>query len=341
MLRKNQLKELDRLYRKAEELIAAGKFREAEKVYREAQSIRSNPGVWGLMAWCLMQAGEFKEGLEAAKKMRNTALKLRSRPLLAIADCLMGRIHHEAGRRVLAEKYYRESLDAQPRAENCIFLGSLLNELGRSIEAKMSYQRALQIDPQNPEARYNLAMWYKRHDDYERTVKHLQMVVELYPGYADAVAQLAMALWRFGSTGLQMARDLLEESLAQDPQNMDKHLLLALTFRIMGKNKDAERQFRFITESLPPDSRACLLFAHFLAEKARRHSEAENLFRRAIELDPEYGPAYYYYGQFLIRNDCMEEATEVLTRAAELGFEKAGMLLETVIPLEEYPSKQT
>ena len=318
MPRKKNIANIDDIYQQAAINESAGEFEKAAALYQKALSIRSNPGGWGLLGRTLALQGKYREGLAAAKKMRTAALKHHSRPLLAIADCLMGRIHHDAGRLVLAEKYYRESLEAKARPETEVFLGNLLNTQGRSIEAKVSYQRALHIDPQNPEARYNLAMWYKTHRDYERTVKHLRKILETNAAYADTHQQLAMALWHFGSTGINQAKELLEETLAEDIKSVEKHLLLAMTYRLLNKSKDAEREFQFILDELTADSRTYVLYANFLADKTRKHTEAQAFFRKAIELAPKNGAAYYYYGKFLLSNDCIEEADEVLKTAARL-----------------------
>ena len=334
MPRKKKIANIDDIYRQAAIHELAGEFAKAESAYRQALAIRTNPGGWGLLGRTLALQGKYREGLAAAKKMRSAALKYRSHSLLAIADCLMGRVHHDAGRMVLAEKYYRESLEAKARPETEIFLGHLLNLQGRSIEAKMSYQRALHIDPQNPEARYNLAVWYKTHKDYERTVKHFRKILETNAGYADTHQQLAMALWHFGSTGINQAKELLEEALTEDIKNVEKHLFLAMTYRLLNKAKDAEREFQFILDELTPDSRTYILYADFLAEKTRRHDEAQSFFRKAIEAAPDNGAAHYYYGKFLLNNDCREEAEEVLNKAAQLGFEKAEMLIENVSEIE-------
>lgn len=322
------------MFQQADTAIDLGDFAAAIKHLRAALKHYSNPGGWGLLAWALLGQGEFREALVAAKKMRHAALKHKSKSLLAVSDSLMGRIHHDAGRKVLAERYYRESLDAQPRVETNVFLGCLLNEQGRSIEAKMCYQRALQIDPDDAEARYNLARWYRQHDDYERTVKHLRQTLEHNSRYADAAEKLAVALWHFGPTGLQQSRTLLENTLAEDVHNVDKHLLLGLTYQLLNKNKEAEKQLLFVIETLEGSARSHLLLALLLSEKTRRHTEAEHHFQQAITKSPQNGVAQYHYARYLMSNDCLPEAQEVLQKASELGFEKADMLLESVPEVE-------
>jgi tetratricopeptide (TPR) repeat protein len=315
------------LYSEAQQLLSRGEFSAAINKLRTALKTRQNPGGWGILAWSLLEQGDHKESLIAAKKMRNLALKIPSRPLVAIADCLMGLIHDEAGRKVLAERYYRESLDAHPRPETCIFLGVLLNQQGKSIEAKIHYQRALQLDPEFLEARYNLARWYYTHRDFDRTVDHLRMILHKNPKYPDAVELLTIALWQFGPRGFQQAAEALEESLVHDITNVRKHILLALSYRLMNKYKEAEQTFLFVINQLEENSAAHLLYANMLAEKVRKHSLAEKHFRKALEIAPNKGANHYYYAKFLISNNCIPEARSHLEKAIQLGYEKAELLL--------------
>lgn len=327
-------RDIDTLYKKAKACEESGDFKKAEKFYRDALSLEDNPGAWGMLGWTLLQKNlqggkpDFQEALAAAKKMRTLALKYKSRPLLAVADCLVGNIHHHAGRAAQAEQYYRESLEAGPRPETCIFLGKLLEEFEKYGESKKCYQRAIQIDPQNKDAHYNLALRYKAEEEYENAVMHLSYVLEADEHDTAAIFELAVTLWHLGTGGIKEARVLLNKLLRHDPRNIESRLLLALTYKLLKKLKDAEILFRLTIEQLPPDSRANWCFAYFLANDLKDAVEADFYFRKAIQLDPQSGAAYYYYGQFLINEGREEKGMENLEKAVGLGFEKATSALQ-------------
>lgn len=329
-------KEIEAIYHKAKESELAGDFRKAEKLYREALAIENNPGTWGILGWVILQKAhqnkkpDFGEALTAAKKMRTLALRYRSKALLAIADCLVGKIQHDAGKAHLAEKYYRESLDAKPRTETYVFLGTLLNELERFQEAKKSFQRAILVDPQNKEAHYNLSSWYKTHEEYESAVKHLQYILEIDEYDTTAMLRLATALWYLGSEGIKEARGVLSKLLRQDPRNIEGRILLAFTYKLLKKFKDAEILFRLTIEQLPADSRAYWAFGYFLANDLKDSAEADFYFQKSIELDPQSGAAHYYYGHSLVKAEREEKGRKYIEKAAELGFDKAQTYLETL-----------
>jgi tetratricopeptide (TPR) repeat protein len=320
--------DLNTLYQKAQEAENTGDFAAADSYYREALSRKQNLGAWGALAWILQKKGDTKEALGAVKKMRNMALKNRSRSTLALSDCLMGRIHHDAGRKALAEKYYRESLEATPRTETFTFLGELLEDVDRGSEAKMCYQKALEVDPANYEAHFNLGLWYKTRQDYERAIKHFRQAIEINENFTEAISQLAIVMWQYGYTGINMAKELLEETLVKNIADLENHLVLAFSYKLLKKKKDAEQQFRFIVERLSPNSRACIAFGHFLANDLQNPAEAEMYFKKALEIEPGSGLAHYYYGKFLLNNSRETESASFLRKAAELGLKKAETLVE-------------
>ncbi len=225
------------LYRNAKDLEQSGDLSSAEKYYRQALEIENNPGYWGALAWVLLGQAQFKEALSAAKKMREIISHTNLREALATANCLVGYIHHTAGRKALAERYYQESFQAYATAEAYLFLGLLHLQTERDVQAKINFQKAWEIESDNLEAHYNMAMWYKDHDDRERTLKHLQTALDLSPAYVPALIQLAVMMWKLGHPGFNEARNILEEALKYDEQNLSAHIYLAFTYNLLGKTK--------------------------------------------------------------------------------------------------------
>jgi tetratricopeptide (TPR) repeat protein len=327
---------LHTIYERAKDYEEAGDFKKAAKYYRDALAIEDNPGTWGILGWVLLQqarqnkTGDFQEALSAADTMRSLALKFKSRPLLAVADCLIGTIHFYAGEMVLAERFYRESLEAKARTETYVFLGVMLDQAERLAEAKKCYHRALLIDPRNKDAHYNLALWYKTQKEYDEAVRHLYYIAEIDEYDSGAILNLASILWHLGSDGIKEAKSILNKLLRNNPRNIECRLLLAITYKLLRKLKDAEILFRLTIEQLPPDSRVYWSFAYFLAYDLKDNVEAEFYFQKATQLSPESGAAFYYYGQFLVETGREDRGKEYLDKAAELGFEKAKPLLKTL-----------
>lgn len=92
----------------------------------------------------------------------------------------LGRLLHEAGAPLAAEKHYRAALKLEPDHAVAVFnLGVALEDLGRLSEALKLYEKALALDPDNGDAHYNLAGIYERRGDKAAAVRHLKAVKQL------------------------------------------------------------------------------------------------------------------------------------------------------------------
>jgi tetratricopeptide (TPR) repeat protein len=87
----------------------------------------------------------------------------------------LGRILHEGGAPLAAEKHYRAALAIEPDHAVAVFnLGVALEDLGRMTDAVALYVKAIALDPDNADAHYNLAGIYERRGDKAAAVRHLK-----------------------------------------------------------------------------------------------------------------------------------------------------------------------
>src|SRR5438067_5031437 len=83
----------------------------------------------------------------------------------------LGRILHEGGAPLAAEKHYRAALEIEPDHEVALFnLGVALGDLGRSSEPMKLYEQAIALDPDNYDAHYNLAGIYERRGEKAKAI---------------------------------------------------------------------------------------------------------------------------------------------------------------------------
>jgi Flp pilus assembly protein TadD len=83
--------------------------------------------------------------------------------------------------------------------------------------AREAYEAALALDPDQPEARFNLANLVLENGDLELAVAELRRVLQAAPDFADAHYNLAVALERLG--GRAAARVHLEQYLSLEPES--------------------------------------------------------------------------------------------------------------------------
>jgi tetratricopeptide (TPR) repeat protein len=103
----------------------------------------------------------------------------------------------EAGDASAAERFYRRAMNMDPADPAAPFnLGNVLRSVGRSLEAEAAYRAAVKADPRFSQAWYNLADVL---DDQRRTgeaIECLGRALEVDSGYADAMFNMALLLQR-------------------------------------------------------------------------------------------------------------------------------------------------
>ncbi len=103
----------------------------------------------------------------------------------------------ESGDAATAEQLYRRAMNMDPADPAAPFnLGNVLRAMERSLEAETAYRAAVKADPRFAQAWYNLADLL---DDQRRTkeaITCLDRALEADPGYADAMFNMALLLQR-------------------------------------------------------------------------------------------------------------------------------------------------
>jgi Flp pilus assembly protein TadD len=79
------------------------------------------------------------------------------------------------------------------------------------------YRRAVDERPNDPNARYSLALALMYNEHWAEAVPHLRRVVELMPKFADAYARLAVCLANLGELG--EAWEAVADGLSMAPEH--------------------------------------------------------------------------------------------------------------------------
>jgi type II secretory pathway predicted ATPase ExeA/Tfp pilus assembly protein PilF len=118
-----------------------------------------------------------------------------------------------------AEVLLRKAVQSDPQNARAYFdLGKIYTKSKHYPKAIQAYEMAADLDPSSPDAFFNLGFTYAATKDYGRAEKMFLRVTELKPHYLDkALFNLAIVQQKQGKT--QQSVENLEEALAVNPDN--------------------------------------------------------------------------------------------------------------------------
>jgi tetratricopeptide (TPR) repeat protein len=220
----------------------------------------------------------------------------------------------------------KEAVDAAAAEHNN--LGAQLASQGRLLEAVKEFRQAIKLVPNFVGAYYNLGRAYMQLKDYDNAAKSFAAAVQARPKYGDAWYQLGIAF--------QMQKAFAEAgkayltTLSFFPDDPD--LLYRLGFVFVQEKDWAQAALywgRLRNEY--PDHPALSQVQQYLphlyynlgtaryADGATQ--EAKEAFLKAIDMNPQYGAAYYNLGLVYRDLEAFDEAQTVLEDALELQYD--------------------
>ncbi|NBX31361.1 MAG: hypothetical protein EBR07_01325 [Planctomycetes bacterium] len=261
------------------------------------------------------------------------------------------RRHYEDGRLVEAEAALRQALARNPdRPEWHFHLGRLLEQTDRSKEARASYLRCHELDPDAPEPllaaasvdeiegdtasalryveravsldresdesharRIRLLSTVGRHDDARDAFYEAQEFVE-----SPAFSMIAMASGLEEQGDMPRAAWCYREALRHDPEMAEVRTMYARCLANQGDHSKALQNYMHVLREQPGYIEALLGCSETLAHLGRESDAAEKL-RRVVEIEPANVQAHHMLGALDLR-------------AAR--FDRAAIEFELVLKLE-------
>jgi tetratricopeptide (TPR) repeat protein len=134
-----------------------------------------------------------------------------------------------------------EERPAQTTAEDWYQLACEL-ELSSSPEARVAYERTLELDPNHADAHVNLGRLLHEEGEPAAAEKHYRAAMNANPQHETAAFNLGVALEDLGRT--QDAQRAYERAIALDPENADAHYNLAGIYERRGDAQAALRHLK-------------------------------------------------------------------------------------------------
>lgn len=203
-------------------------------------------------------------------------------------------------------------------AEPWVKLAMAQAETGAYDAARASLERALDIDPDSPIARFNLAEAMRRQERYAAAIEQYRRTLALDPNYAKAHLGLGLINRQQGRPAMESFR----RALRSDPLLAEAHLGLGKETLERGPAAEAARHFLQALRVDPDSAQAHLNLG--LAQARQGHQEeALAAFGQAAVLDPASPEAHYNLGVALARKGRTREALQSFRQAVRLKPEDA------------------
>jgi tetratricopeptide (TPR) repeat protein len=152
---------------------------------------------------------------------------------------------------------------------------------------------------------------YKYKEGAESFTRALQLDPKL------TIARINLSIALFNVPDAAGAQREAEKAVAQNPNAPQPHYILGLIAKAQNRNEDAIAAFQRVLKIDPRDVGANVNIGQLYAS-ARNYTEAANVFRIALEVDPYNMTALYNLGLALTRSNQRAEGQQAIQRFQEL-----------------------
>ena len=202
--------------------------------------------------------------------------------------------------------YYR-ALEQNPAAvETHTGLGLALNALGQAAEAEASFRLALDLSPELPELHYYLGSALFTQEKYAEAETAFRQAMKRKPNFQEAQINLRETLLR---------RDKAEEAAKVERLRVEERESAAAA-AAAPKASVAPARVKLLP-ARPLTAANYVNEANLLAKDFKR-AEAYPLYQKALEVNPNFQPAYYGWGTALLSAGQAVEALPLLEKAVAL-----------------------
>jgi tetratricopeptide (TPR) repeat protein len=309
-------KDTDSLNQRALARMRFGRNQEAYEDLRRAVSLKPDSAVYqanlGFVLWKLGRA-------EEAVNAERAALKLQEASFTA---------HYQLGRFLLrlgggerlteAVAHLRRALELEPQQYDVRFeLIAGYRAQGDAAQASTQLDFLRDARPSDPRVFYVSALLAADRNDLQAAIKDFKEALHRDPSLAGAWQDMGLAYIK-----LQRWPEAVEafaELAARQPDSVDAAYFYALSLFNAGRVTDAEREDRRTLRLNAGVAEAHTLLGVILAARGNANSEAIEVLSQAIALNPKSFDAHFYLGRVLYTVKEYAGAVKELRAAVELN----------------------
>jgi tetratricopeptide (TPR) repeat protein len=238
---------------------------------------------------------------------------------------MLGVICLESGRRHEAQELLQLASTIAPGNGNIRRdLGSTLSLLGKPEDAIAQFEAALAIDPNDADACRNLGLSLRSLGRLKEAAAMFEKAILVRPNFAKAARNLGVTLMEMGETA--RAEVPLRRAVQLAPTVAANRAALGAALRTLGKKDEAIGEYRVAVDQAPDNADFWLAFGNLL-RAAERHLEAATAYSRALALRANWTAALSNLASTRLSLGATAEAEELARRAIELEPENPDLMV--------------
>ncbi len=272
-----------------------------------------------------IQSGRLREAVtEAEDALKQNPSDLNSRRLLAriytrmIGDSQANKIDENMVKKAIEQ--YQKITDSDPKdIESWLMLGRLDKIAQNSTDAMTAYKKALEMDPDNEDAKTGLAMVYADLGDNKAAADLLRKLADKNPS-PRSLTSLAEVYEQLKDYSL--AAEMLRRALEQQPGNADLKHALAQDLLLADQLDDALKLYQDLSGEDPKDTQSLLRISQIYRQK-KDFAKAREAAEKAKEMDPNNLEIHYNDVNLLEAEGSIPDAIKTLKGIVESTAKKS------------------
>jgi tetratricopeptide (TPR) repeat protein len=229
-----------------------------------------------------------------------------------------------------ARQHFQNVVRLAPETEpGHLMLGFVLAKLGRTTEAIPELEKALALNPNDNDARMNLALAYEQTNSPAKAIPHFVKLDEAMRAQGHALPPPALAAYIRALDATKQwseANSKMLAAVAADPQNADLHDQCGSLYLQQHDWTKAQQQFAEAIRLKPDFATAHLHLGLALRAAGQMGAGAE--FQKAYDLAPQNPAFIAEVASALIATGQSEQAIPILQRALEMSPKSPALMYQ-------------
>ncbi|MEK6224456.1 MAG: tetratricopeptide repeat protein, partial [Thermodesulfobacteriales bacterium] len=257
-----------------------------------------------------------------AEQLYNESLRLNPGFISALIELAL--VYEKQGRYEESENIYKSIITLYPGTfDTYVRYGNFLFRLNRKDDARQQFEKAENLDFQNPDLKLRLGLLYIEDGDFEKAIEEFQLILLSNPN--DQRAKYYLALSYIEIDNYPQALNILD-SISSDAEFYGESRVQKAF--IYEKQGDINRSLEMMEQvySSEPNNEVIVNYLGSVYQKLNRDQDAINLYNTFLQSNSSSKVILYSLGVIYYLNDQIDESIAAMRRLIQIDPNNADAL---------------